>query len=81
MDTINLVFKLVNNIKHYLEIDDVMVFSKKHQPNIAFFTDVDRYTSQELRLYLSDGARVLARLIWYSTSLPRGSWKIKIKFL
>ena len=71
MDTINLVFKLVNKIKYYLEIDDVMVFSK-HQPSIAFFTDVARYTRQDLRLYLSDGARVPARLIWYSTSLPRG---------
>ena len=31
MDTINLVFKLVNNIKYYLKIDDVMVFPEKHQ--------------------------------------------------
>ena len=31
MDTINLVFKLVNNLKYYLEIDGVMVFPEKHQ--------------------------------------------------
>ena len=31
MDTTNLVFKLVNNLKDYLEINDVMVFPKKHQ--------------------------------------------------
>ena len=28
MDTINLVFKLVNNLKYYLEIDGVMVPQK-----------------------------------------------------
>ena len=31
MDTINLVFKLVNNLKYYLEMDGVMVFPEKHQ--------------------------------------------------
>ena len=31
MDTINLVFKPVNNLKYYLEIDGVMVFPEKHQ--------------------------------------------------
>ena len=31
MDTINLVFNLVNNLKYYLEIDGVMVFPEKHQ--------------------------------------------------
>ena len=31
MDTINLVFKLVNNLKYYLEINDAMVFPEKHQ--------------------------------------------------
>ena len=31
MGTINLVFKLVNNLKYYLEIDGVMVFPPKHQ--------------------------------------------------
>ena len=37
MDTINLVFKLVNNIKYYLEMDRVMVFPKSTNQNIAFF--------------------------------------------
>ena len=31
MDTINSVFKIVNNLKYYLEIDGVMVFPEKHQ--------------------------------------------------
>ena len=31
MDIINLLVKLVNNLKYYLEIDDVMVFPEKHQ--------------------------------------------------
>ena len=57
MDTINLVFKLVNNLIYYLEIDGVMVFPEKHQSKYCFFfkliaTDVDRYTGQNLRLYL-----------------------------
>ena len=37
MDTINLVFKLVNNFQYYLEIDGVMVFPKKHQSIYCFF--------------------------------------------
>ena len=37
MDTINLVFNLVNNLKYYLEIDCVMVFPEKHQPKYCFF--------------------------------------------
>ena len=37
MDTINLVFKLVNNLKYYLEIDGVMVFPEKHQSKYCFF--------------------------------------------
>ena len=37
MDTINLVFKLVINLKYYLEIDGVMVFPEKHQSKLAFF--------------------------------------------
>ena len=51
MDTINLVFKLVNNFKYYLEIDGVMEFPKKHQSK--YCTDVDRYTGQDLHLYLN----------------------------
>ena len=31
MDTINRVFKLVNNLKYYLKTDPVMVFPEKHQ--------------------------------------------------
>ena len=37
MDTINLVFKLVNNLKYYLEIDGVMVFPEKHHSKYCFF--------------------------------------------
>ena len=37
MNTINLVFNLVNNLKYYLEIDGVMVFPKKHQSKYCFF--------------------------------------------
>ena len=37
MDTINLVFKLVNNLKYYLEIDGVMVFPEKHQSKYCIF--------------------------------------------
>ena len=37
MDTINLVFKLVNNFKYCLEIDGVMVSLKSTNKNIAFF--------------------------------------------
>ena len=37
MDTNNLVFKLVNNLKYYLEIDGVMVFPEKHQSKYCFF--------------------------------------------
>ena len=37
MDTINLVFKLANNLKYYLEIDGVMVFPEKHQSKYCFF--------------------------------------------
>ena len=37
MDTINLVFKLVNNLKYYLEIDGVMVFPEKHQSKYRIF--------------------------------------------
>ena len=37
MDTINLVLKLVNNLKYYLEIDVVMVFPEKHQSKYCFF--------------------------------------------
>ena len=37
MDTINLVFNLVNNLKYYLEIDCVMVFPEKHQSKYCFF--------------------------------------------
>ena len=37
MDTINLVFKLVNNLKYYLEIDGVMVFPEKHQSKYCLF--------------------------------------------
>ena len=37
MDTINLVFNLVNNLKYYLEIDGVMVFPEKHQLKYYFF--------------------------------------------
>ena len=37
MDTINLVFKLVNNLKYYLEIDSVMVFPEKHQSIYCIF--------------------------------------------
>ena len=36
MDTINLVFKLVNNLKYYLGIDYVMAFPKKHQSTACF---------------------------------------------
>ena len=41
MDTINLVFKLVNNFKYYLEIDCVMVFPEKHQSKYCIF-QIDR---------------------------------------
>ena len=37
MDTINLVFKFVSNLKYYLEIDGVMVFPKKHQSKYCIF--------------------------------------------
>ena len=37
MDTINLVFKLVNNLTYYLEIDGVMVFPEKHQSIYCIF--------------------------------------------
>ena len=37
MDTINLVFKLVNNLKYYLEIDGVWYSPKSTNQNIAFF--------------------------------------------
>ena len=37
MDTNNLVFKLVNNLKYYLEIDDVMVFPEKLQSKYCIF--------------------------------------------
>ena len=37
MDTINLVFNLVNNLKYYLEIDCLMVFPEKHQLKYCFF--------------------------------------------
>ena len=37
MDTINLVFNLVNNLKYYLKIDGVMVFPEKHQSKYCFF--------------------------------------------
>ena len=37
MDTINLVFKLISNLKYYLEIDDVMVFPEKHQSKYCIF--------------------------------------------
>ena len=38
METINLVFKLVNiSLKYYLEIDGVMVFSEKHQSEYCIF--------------------------------------------
>ena len=37
MDTINLVFKLVNNLKYYLEIDGVMVFPEKNQSKYSLF--------------------------------------------
>ena len=37
MDTINLVFKLVNNLKYYLEIDDVWYSPKITNQNIASF--------------------------------------------
>ena len=37
MDEINLMFKLVNNLKYYLEIDGVMVFPESTNQNIAFF--------------------------------------------
>ena len=37
MDTINLVFKPVNNLKYYLEIDGVMIFPEKHQSKYCFF--------------------------------------------
>ena len=37
MDTINLVFKFVNNLKYYLEIDGLMVFPEKHQSKYFIF--------------------------------------------
>ena len=37
MDTINLVFKLVNNLKYYLEIDGMMVFPEKHKSKYCIF--------------------------------------------
>ena len=37
MDTINLVFKLVNNLKNYLEIDGMMVFPEKHLSKYCIF--------------------------------------------
>ena len=37
MNTINLVFKLVNNLNYYLEIDCVMVFPEKHQTKYCTF--------------------------------------------
>ena len=37
MDTINLVFKLKNNLKYHLEIDGVMVFPEKHQSKYCIF--------------------------------------------
>ena len=36
MDTINLVFKLVNNLKYYLEIDGMMVFPETNQSKYGF---------------------------------------------
>ena len=70
MDTINLVFKLVNNLKYYLEIDGVMVFPKKHQSEYCIF-QIDsplRYIVTQARTfeYIStDGAS--------GTSLGRSS--------
>ena len=37
MDTTNLMFKLVNNLKYYLEICGVMVFPEKHQAKYCIF--------------------------------------------
>ena len=37
MDTINLLFKSVNNLKYYLEIESVMVFPEKHQAKYCLF--------------------------------------------
>ena len=37
MESINLVFKLVNNLKYYLKIDGVMVFLEKHQSKYCIF--------------------------------------------
>ena len=37
MNTINLVLKLVNNLKDYLEIDGVMVFPEKNQSKYCIF--------------------------------------------
>ena len=37
MDTINLVFELVNNLKYYLEIHGVMLFREKHQSKYCIF--------------------------------------------
>ena len=37
MNTINLVFNPVNNLKYHLEIDCVMVFPEKHQLKYCFF--------------------------------------------
>ena len=37
MDTNNVVLKLVNNLKYYLEIDGVMVFPEKHQSKYCIF--------------------------------------------
>ena len=37
MGTINLGFKLVNNLKYYLEIEGVMVFPEKHQSKYCIF--------------------------------------------
>ena len=53
MDIINLLVKLVKNLKYYLEID-VMVFPEKHRSKYCIFQiDVDRYTGQDLHLYLN----------------------------
>ena len=37
MASINLVFRLVNNLKYYLEINGLMVFPEKHQAKYCIF--------------------------------------------
>ena len=39
MDTVNLVFKLVNNLKLYLEINAAMVIPKKAPIKILLFSN------------------------------------------